>query len=303
MNKQLHEENRLSWNAATEAHNSHKGDQARYYREGGNKLFPEERELLGDLAGLDVVHLQCNSGQDTLSLAQMGARVTGVDISDTAIDFARRLSDESGVPATFYRADVYDWLEVTAQSDSRFDIAFCSYGAICWLSDLTAWARGIQAILKPGGRLVTVDFHPVWLMLSDDWTKIEYPYSQFGEQRPITASYGVGDYVAMEMATVSDAPLPGVQDFHNPHPAHEFSWGIGDIVTALLDAGLTLTTLREYPYANSAHFPAMRNPSPGRFVPPEGIPPIPLMYGIIARKGVQASESGDDSLIRGAGQS
>src|SRR4051794_22698956 len=106
----LHEANRLSWNEATVAHNSHKGDQAAFYRAGGNKLFAEDFELLGDIRGLDAVHLQCNSGQDTLSLVTMGASLTGVDISDEAIDFARRLSTESGVPATFIRSDIYDWL-------------------------------------------------------------------------------------------------------------------------------------------------------------------------------------------------
>ncbi|MDP9351122.1 MAG: class I SAM-dependent methyltransferase [Chloroflexota bacterium] len=289
--KRLHEENRLSWNAATEAHNSHKGDQAGYYREGGNQLHPEERDLLGDIHGLDVVHLQCNSGQDTLSLAQLGARVTGVDISDTAIEFARRLSEESGVPATFHRADVYDWLEETARSEQRFDVVYCSYGAICWLSDLTAWARGIAGVLRPGGRFITVDFHPVWLMMSYDWSRVEYPYFRFGEAGHLTDPNGIGDYVAVEMATTSDSPPPGVQDFHNPHPIHEFSWGIADIVGALLDAGLTLTALREYPYANSAHYPAMRTIAARRFLPPEDIPTIPLMYGIAARRDAPAGDT------------
>ena len=284
--KALHEENRRSWNAATDAHNSHKGDQATRCRQGGQTLHPEERELLGEIRGLDVVHLQCNSGQDTLSLAQMGAVVTGVDISDTAIAFACRLSEEAAVAATFHRADVYDWLEETALSDQRFDVVFCSYGAICWLSDLSAWARGIAAVLRPGGRFVVVDFHPVWLMLDDDWT-LKAPYSRFGPARPTTYPDGIGDYVAMEMQTTEPGKLlPGVQDFQNPHPVHEFAWGIGDIVTALLDAGLLLTTLREYPYTNSAHFPAMNVQGEGRFVPPEGVPAIPLMYGITARNGL-----------------
>ncbi len=284
LNRELHEQNRLSWNAATEAHNSHKGDQAAYYREGGNKLHAEERELLGDIAGLSVVHLQCNSGQDTLSMAQMGARVTGVDISDTAIEFARKLSRDSEVPATFVRADVYDWLETSARASERFDIVYCSYGAICWLSDLSAWARGIESVLRPGGRFITVDFHPVWNILGDDWT-LALAYSYFGKPEHETWEEGIGDYVAMELATADPSgKIQGVQNFHNPYPIHEFKWGIGDIVTALLDAGLTLTTLREYPYSNSAHFPEMRSLGDGRFAPPEHVPPIPLMYAIAARK-------------------
>src|SRR5689334_16683391 len=101
----LREANRRSWNAATRAHNSHKGDQARYFREGGSTLRPEELGLLGEVAGLRVVHLLCNSGQDTLSIARLGADVTGVDISDEAITFATQLAVEAGIAATFARDD------------------------------------------------------------------------------------------------------------------------------------------------------------------------------------------------------
>src|SRR5215470_7843904 len=165
----LHEQNRRSWDEATRAHNSHKADQARFYREGGNKLYPEEVELLGDLHGQSVVHLQCNSGQDTLSLRRLGAaKVLGIDISDEAITFARRLSAESGVAASFARADVYDWLGAAATGAERWDVVYCSYGAVIWLSDLAAWARGIAAILERGGRFVTVDYHPVVMMFDEE---------------------------------------------------------------------------------------------------------------------------------------
>src|SRR5205807_5965692 len=105
--RDLHEDNRRSWNAATRAHNSHKRDQAAFLRGGGSTLFPEELELIGELSGRSLLHLGCNSGQDTLSLARLGARVTGIDISDEAIAFAERLSEESGIAGTFERADVY----------------------------------------------------------------------------------------------------------------------------------------------------------------------------------------------------
>src|SRR2546427_1403457 len=189
----LHEQNRRSWNEATRAHNSHKADQAKFLREGGNKLFPEEIGLLGELTGKSVLHLQCNSGQDTLCIKQLGAkRVTGVDISDEAIDFARRLSADSGLEAEFHRADVYDWLEEAAKYSERWDVVFCSYGAIIWLSDLGLWARGIASVLKPGGRFVTVEFHPVEMMFEMDLSH-RYPYSTHG--RPLTWEEGVGDYV------------------------------------------------------------------------------------------------------------
>ncbi|HVU14365.1 MAG TPA: class I SAM-dependent methyltransferase [Phototrophicaceae bacterium] len=277
--KDLHEDNRVSWNAATDAHNSHKRDQAAFLRAGGSTLFPDEIELLGDLRGKTLAHLQCNAGQDTLSLAPLGATVTGVDISDTAINFARQLSVDSGIPATFERADIYDWLENTP---TRYDVAFSSYGALVWLDDLKAWGKGIARVLNPGGRFVLLDFHPVYTMLGWDW-QIEEDY--MGGTRS-TYDDGIGDYVAMSREALTPSGyLEGVVDFRNPNRAHEFGWGVAEIVMALLDAGLRLTTLREYPYSNGANLRGEMRSLPGnRFAPPEGMPQIPLMLGLVAEK-------------------
>ncbi len=216
LRKDLHEANRLAWNAATVAHNSHKADQAKFLREGGSTLFPEEIALLGDIAGRSLVHLQCNAGQDTLSLARLGAAVTGVDISDEAIAFARRLSADSGIPARFVRADIYDWLAEAARGPERFDLAFSSYGAIPWLSDIRAWARGIAAILEPGGRFALVEFHPFAMVFDEGW-QLAFPY--FAQGKPLSWESGIGDYVAvaggalspsghLRVSTVSRTPTP-----------------------------------------------------------------------------------------------
>lgn len=277
--RDLHEANRASWNAATAAHNSHKGDQARYLREGGCTLFPDELALLGDLAGRRLVHLQCNAGQDTLSLARRGASVLGVDISDEAVGFARQLSQESGIPADFVRSDLYDWLDST---DERFDVAFSSYGALCWLSDLGAWARGVARILRPGGRLVLMEFHPFFGMLDEEW-RLRYPYSSQGE--PWRWDDGVSDYVALSGEALSPWGFePGVQDFRNPHPAHEFFWGLGEVVTAVAASGLRVETLVERPWSNGYRpFAGMRDLGGRRFGPPEGLPTLPLMFGLVAQ--------------------
>lgn len=279
--KQLHEENRLSWNEATKAHNSHKGNQAKFFQEGGSTLFPEEVELLGNISGLSVLHLQCNAGQDTLSLAQLGAAVTGVDISDEAIAFAQKISQESGIPATFHRADVFDWLEETAKRNERFDIVFCSYGAICWLSNLRSWANGIASVLKPCGRFVMVEFHPVAMMFDVDWTH-QFPY--FTEGKPLTQEEGIGDYVADSAEGLTPWGYEtGIENFRNPYRVHEFTWGIGEVITALLEAGLTLDVFKEYPYANGCKLFEKMQETPGqRMVPPEDAPNLPLMYGICA---------------------
>jgi SAM-dependent methyltransferase len=281
----LHEGNRLSWNEATRAHNSHKRDQAKFFRDGGNKLYPEETELLGDLRGMSVVHLQCNSGQDTLSIKQLGAaKVTGVDISDEAVEFARQLSADSGLEATFHRADVYDWLAEAAKGSERWDVVYCSYGAIIWLSDLETWARGIAAILKPGGRFVTVEFHPVEMMFDEDYQH-KLSYSTHG--RAITWSDGIGDYVGLSGPAITPSGWEdGVQNFQNPHPSHEFAWAVSEVIQPLVDAGLRLEHFREYDYTRGFRpYKIMeRDESKKRWVLPRGVPKIPITYSIVARK-------------------
>jgi SAM-dependent methyltransferase len=283
LRKEIHQENRVSWNEATKAHNSHKRDQVVFFREGGNTLYPEEIELLGDLEGASIVHLQCNSGQDTLSLARNGRKVIGVDISDTAIDFARQLSAGSGIPATFFRADVFDWLADAAEKNERFDVVFTSDGALVWLSDIATWAKGVSTILARGGKLVLVDFHPFSKVFKWDWT-LGYPYFTQGEALEFDG--GIGDYVALSGNCLAPSGYrEGVVNFKNPHPVKEFQWSIDEIISAILEAGLILKEYHEYPYSNGARlFKSMREEVGGRLYPPSGFPTLPLMYGLQAFK-------------------
>lgn len=279
----LREQNRLSWNAVVGAHDSHRGDLARFFHEGGNTLFPEERELLGDFGGKTLAHLQCNSGGDSISLAKLGAVVTGVDISDEAVRSARELSERTGIPARFERADVYDWLRSAARSGRRFDLVYSSYGVVCWLPDLEAWARNVADVLKPGGRFVLVDFHP-FADVFDERFRLAHDYPSGGE--PLDEGRGVGDYVAESGGGLTPSGFAeGVQEFENPEPCHLFRWGLGEVVTALAGAGLRIIALKEFPYSNGErHFSRMRELPGRRMIPPEGIPTVPLMYGISAEK-------------------
>ncbi|MBI5111188.1 MAG: class I SAM-dependent methyltransferase [Rhodovulum sp.] len=294
MRKDLHEANRLSWNAATIAHNSHKGDQAAFFRNGGSTLFPEELELLGDVAGLSLLHLQCNAGQDSLSLARLGADVTGVDISDEAIAFARRLSDESGIPARFEREDLFTWFEQAARDRRLFDRVFTSYGTICWLSDLDRWASGLAGVLKPGGRFAFIEFHPFAMVFNEQWQ----PHYDYFRSAPVEED-GVGDYVAQSGDGLTPgASEVGVVDFRNPHRSYEFYWGVGDVVSALIRAGLILERMVEFPYANGWRgFDGMRDIGGRRMAPPESMPRIPLMYGLVANQ----RPSGLATVDRGVG--
>jgi SAM-dependent methyltransferase len=216
-------------------------------------------------------------------MKQLGAaKLTGVDISDEAIAFATQLSQDSGVEATFHRTDVYDWLTEAAKGPERWDVVFCSYGAIIWLSDLGMWAKGIASILKPGGRFVTVEFHPIEMMFDEEFRHY-MAYSTRG--RPITWDDGIGDYVAECSVTTPSGWEDGVQAFKNPHAAHEFAWATSEVITALLDAGLTLEHFQEYDYVNNFRpYKEMKDIGGNRWTVAEGKPSIPFLYSIVARK-------------------
>jgi SAM-dependent methyltransferase len=281
--RELREQNRRSWNAVVRAHESHRGDLAGFLSGGGGTLFPEELDLLGDLVGKTLAHLQCNTGGDSLSLALRGAAVTGVDISDKAISAARALSRATGVSAEFVRADVYEWLAQTARRGRRFDVVYASYGVVCWLPDLAAWAGGIAEVLEPGGHFVLVEFHPVADMFDENW-KHDHPYPSGG--RSLSLEQGVGDYVGAAGGGLTPAGfVEGVKGFENPEGCHLFRWGLGEVVSALAGAGLRVTALKEYPYVNGERqFCGMRELPGRRLVPPEGVPAVPLMYGVAAEK-------------------
>lgn len=281
-----HEVNRLSWNAATIQHRSHKPHLIQQYIGGYNNLFPDEIGLLGDLSGKHVVHLQCNDGQDTVSIARLDpppASVTGVDISDTAVGFAQELESAmraavpSLCPMQFVRSDIFTWMSEVAQDPKRrkFDVVYTGYGALCWVSDLTRWAQGIRGILAPGGKVVVIEFHPFGADLDDTATRVVV--DSIGGTR--TAETGVGDYVANDYND---------EVFKNPHPSFEFHWAVGEVAEALIAAGLSLTHLKEYDYINAfQRYPDMKerkapNAAPRQYVVRDGAPRVPLMYSTVA---------------------
>ncbi|KAG0365965.1 S-adenosyl-L-methionine-dependent methyltransferase [Gamsiella multidivaricata] len=287
-NIESHERNRASWNHAIVAHNSHKVDQHLFFKNKGSTLFREEMDLLGNLAGLSVCHLQCNCGQDTLSLVTtLGAEnPVGIDISDTAVDFATQLAKDSGIDATFIRSDIFEYFN-TAEPD-QFDVVFASYGALNWLSSMQKYAAGVSKILKPGGRYCLVEFHPVGYIFNPDMVH-EYPYSSAGE--PIHSEDGVGDYVALS-STEDREVMPnltyaeGIKDFKNSNPSTEFCWGLADVIGSMAETGLQLSHFKEYPYSNFYKIYKCMTPEKVK----EGVrwcfdgPMLPLMYSICVKK-------------------
>jgi SAM-dependent methyltransferase len=190
-----------------------------------------DRPLLGDVTGQRGVHLQCHIGTDTVSLARLGASMTGLDFSDKSLVEARRLASLAGADVRFVQADVYDALDAVG---CGYDFVYTGVGALCWLPDVARWARTVASLLRPGGRLFIREGHPVLWALDyerdDALLALEFPY--FERPEPMIFNEG-GTYVE------TDAEIQHTT-------THEWNHGLGEIVTAVLSAGMTLTGLVEH---------------------------------------------------------
>jgi SAM-dependent methyltransferase len=186
---------------------------------------------LGDIAGSRGVHLQCHIGTDTISLSRLGARMIGLDFSGAAIAEARRLAARVDADTEFVQAEVYDAVDVLGQR--QFDLVFTGVGALGWLPDIRRWAGVVAGLLEPGGRLFLREGHPMLWALDErhrDRLVVDYPY--FETPEPI----------------VFDDPTTYVETNATLEHSVTYSWnhGLGEIVTALFDAGLELTQLVEH---------------------------------------------------------
>ncbi len=186
---------------------------------------------LGSVSGLDGVHLQCHIGTDTLSLARLGARMTGLDFSGPALEVARRLAADCGEMIEYVERDLYG--AVDALGTERFDFVFTGIGALCWLPDVRRWAEVVAALLKPGGRLFIREGHPMMWSLGDTRADgllvVEFPYFETAGNVFVETT----SYVEHEGELASPASVG-------------FNHGLGEIITAVMDAGLTLTSFEEH---------------------------------------------------------
>lgn len=253
--------NKKSWNAKTEIHlNSDFYDVAGFLA-GKSSLNDIELNLLGDVSGKKILHLQCHFGQDSLSLARLGAHVTGVDLSDKAIESARQLSEKMATPATFICCDVFD---LPNHLDEKFDIVFTSYGTIGWLPDLGKWANIVQRFLKPEGKFVFVEFHPVLWMFDDDFKSVAYNYCNSG---PIVETLS-GTYAEKE------APISQQYVMWNH--------GISEVVNSLIKNNLRINSLTEFDYSPYNCFRHTIEFEPKKFRIEHFGNKIPMVYAIVA---------------------
>ena len=187
--------------------------------------------LLGDVAGLTGIHLQCHIGTDTLSLARLGARMTGLDLSPASLEQARRLAAEAGPAVDYVEADTYS--APRALDGRTFDLVYTGIGALCWLPDIDRWAGVVDDLLVPGGRLFLREGHPMMWAVDDGRTDVlSLGYAYFETPEPWDEDEP-GTYVATDTEFVNNRAI---------------SWnhGLGETVTALLARGFELTGLVEH---------------------------------------------------------
>lgn len=255
--------NKKTWNEKVPVHINSAFYEMEAFKAGKSSLKEIELDLLGDVRGKSILHLQCHFGQDTISLARMGARVTGIDLSDAAITMAQEVAAELNVDASFICCDVYSLPQVL---DEKFDIVFTSYGTIGWLPDMDKWAEVVAHFMKPGGSFVFAEFHPVVWMFDNDLKYVQYPYFK---AEPILET---------ESGTYADR--------ENEKQFSSMTWnhGIGEVFMALKKQGLNIEVLKEYDYSpyNCLANMVETGPDEYRVAHLNGL--IPLVYALKASK-------------------
>ncbi len=226
-----------------------------------------DRERIGDISGKKLVHLQCHIGTDTISLARLGADVTGTDFSEESLVAARKLSDESRTPVRFVLAELYETAEVL---DETFDFVYTGVGAICWLPDIAGWAQTVSTLLRDGGKFYMREGHPVLWALdeADPEGKLAFKYPYFE-----------GDPTPFE----GEETYAGTGNVASPL-TYDWNHGVGEVLTALIDAGLRIDRVEEYDFVEWKALEGMIQNDQGHWVLPDGNLRIPMMWSINATK-------------------
>ncbi len=256
-----HEINRKGWNKRTDAHRKHHAYKTNEFLAGDAILHPLERAELGDISGKSLLHLQCHFGLDTLSLARLGAKVTGADISDRSIEEARKLSEISGVHGRFIRSDLFDLPDVL---QGVFDIVYSTYGVVWWMSDIKRWAGIVARYIKPGGFFYLAEVHPVLDML-DENKGIAESYFHISTERYYEEMDNCDKTVKIDEEV-------------------GWRWTIGDVVTALAQSGLRIDFLHEHPFSVYDKYATMVKDSEGWWYYPDRKNDVPLLYSLKASK-------------------
>jgi len=260
--------NRAMWDEKAPLHLASPVYDLPSFKAGRLSLQRHEIQDLKTISGRELVHLQCHIGLDTLSWARLGARVTGVDFSEASIDAAAALAQELGLEARFAVCDVYD---APAALRRTFDVVYTGVGALCWLPDMTKWARVVRDLLRPGGELYLFEFHPVeWVLEPAVGGPLMFKFDYF------TPTDGYRDAGVVAYADGGTA-LHASETVQWNHP-------LGEVVTALIEAGLRIDCLRELDASVLRRWDGMEARPDGMFTMSSEQPSIPLMYVLRATR-------------------
>ena len=262
----MSELNRTWWDERVPLHVASDFYDVEGFKAGACALRPFELEEVGDVSGRSLLHLQCHFGLDTLSWARRGARVTGLDFSTPAVEAARSLAADTGLDAEFVVASLYD--APAALGGRRFDIVYTGLGALNWLPDIRRWAQVVAELVAPGGLLYLSEFHPFTWVFADDDLTVEHDYFQ---RDP---------FVFDDPATYADLTA---QTVHNR--TEEWQHTLGDVVSAVIEAGLRIELLHEHDYTLFPRWQFMEEQVGGDYRMPAGRPRLPLMFSLRARSG------------------
>ncbi len=263
------ESNRVAWDLWADLHFDSPFYETEAFRNGQLTVPTFDRESVGDVGGKRLLHLQCHFGLDTLSWARLGADVTGVDFSSRAIALARELAKACALPAVFVEANVMD---VPDRVPGTFDRVVTTAGVLPWISDLNRWAEVIASMLAPGGHFYLREFHPVCQVFSDRGgsagnPRVAYPYFHAGN--PVRETQA-GSYGAADSPFVTTT-------CEWPHP-------VAEVLQALIDAGLQIKAVREFPFTTYQAFDFLEQREDGYWYWPMEMDPLPLMYSVGAVK-------------------
>jgi SAM-dependent methyltransferase len=264
-------ENNALWDEWTRVHETSAFYDLEGFKRGGIRLRAYELEEIGPVEGLDVLHLQCHFGLDTLSFARLGARVTGADFSAAAVTLAQRIATEIGHPeARFVQSDL-DHLPDAL--DGAFDLVYTSRGVLGWLPDVRGWARVVAHFVRPGGRFYITEIHPVAQAFENEGVapgelRLAYPYWE----HEVPLSFAVQGSYADPTARIA------------AEREHGWDHGLGEIVSALIEAGLRIESLREYPFVDWKLDFLEERPDGTWRLPGELDGRLPLFFSILASK-------------------
>ncbi|MEI8058523.1 MAG: class I SAM-dependent methyltransferase [Ferruginibacter sp.] len=261
--QQYFDANKEGWNKRTEIHKMSSFYNLEAFKKGLTSLNKIEIDEVGSVKGKSLLHLQCHFGMDTLSWARAGATVTGIDLSDIAIKLAKEINDELQLNGRFVTCNVND---TSLHIAEQFDIVFTSYGTIGWLPDLAPWAKVIAEKLLPGGFFYIADFHPTLWMMDDNMEKLTYSY--FNDEVIITEQKGT------------------YADRNAPLTYKEYGWNhpFSEIISALINEGLQIQFLHEFPYSPYNCFANLKQGTDGMWRLKEMDNKFPMMYSLKAVK-------------------